>query len=450
MAWDFSTDPDFQTKLDWIRDFVDNTLIPLELLISGLHQAELDALWAPLKQLVKDRGLWAAHLEPEHGGQGMGQQRLALMHEILGRSELAPEIFGCQGPDSGNAELIAVGASEEQKARWLYPLLKSQARSAFCLTEPHTSGSDPTGIATRCEREGDEWVLNGEKWFSSNASVADFLVVMCVTDPEAPAHKRAAMVIVPKGTPGLELIRDVPTMHHPAKVADDFLMDRIGGHTHLRFNNCRVPLDHMIGEPGEGFVLAQKRLGGGRIHHAMRMVGQCHRAFDMMLERAASRHTRGKPLARQQMVQDMIAESYSELEMIRLFVMKAAWTMDNKGAFSKESRTEISAVKFVTPRILLGVIDRAIQLHGALGYTCDMPLEGMYRSARALRLADGADEVHKQSVARLLLDNIEAVEGWPSEHIPSKRAKAREEFGHLITQAKAQAKAQIQEQANKA
>lgn len=441
MAWDFSTDLDFQLELDWMRGFVDNTLIPLELLITGLNQAELDALWAPLKKIVRARGLWAAHLEPEHGGQGMGQQRLALMHEILGRSELAPEMFGCQGPDSGNAELIAVGATEAQKQRWLYPLLCSQARSAFCLTEPHTSGSDPTGIATRCEREGDEWVLNGEKWFSSNASVADFLVVMCVTDPQAPPHKRAAMVIVSKGTPGLELLRDVPTMHHPGEVDDDFLMDRIGGHTHLRFTNCRVPLDHMIGEPGEGFLLAQKRLGGGRIHHAMRMIGQCQRAFDMMLERAASRHSRGQPLAKQPMVQDIIAESYSELEMIRLFVMKAAWTMDSKGAYSKESRTEISAVKFSTPRILLGVIDRAIQLHGALGYTCDMPLEGMYRSARALRLADGADEIHKQSVARLLLEEVEAVEGWPSEHVPSKRAKAREQFGHLITQAQAQAKA---------
>ena len=441
MAWDFSSDPHFQPQLDWMRDFVDNTLIPLELLLDGLNQAELDALWAPLKQRVKDRGLWAAHLSEEHGGPGLdragsGQQRLALMHEILGRSELAPEIFGCQGPDSGNAELIAVGATEEQKQRWLYPLLRAEVRSAFCLTEPDTSGSDPTGIATRCERDGEHWVLNGEKWFASNASVADFLVVMCVSDPDAAPHKRASMVIVEKGTPGLELLRDVPTMHKPYAAADDFLMDRIGGHTHVRFNNCRVPLDHMIGEPGEGFILAQKRLGGGRVHHAMRMIGQCQRAFEMMKERAVSRHTKGKPLARQQMVQDMIAESYAEIEMVRLLVMKAAWTMDTQGAFSKESRAEIAAVKFATPRILLGVIDRAIQLHGALGYSCDMPLEGMYRSARALRVADGADEVHKQSLARLILENTEPVSGWPSEHIPTKRAQAQKKFGHWIEQAR--------------
>ncbi len=444
MAWDFSTDPHFQPQLDWMRDFVDNTLIPLELLLDGLNQAELDALWAPLKQTVKDRGLWAAHLSEEFGGPGLGQtgsgqQRLALMHEILGRSELAPEIFGCQGPDSGNAELIAVGANETQKARWLYPLVRAEVRSAFCLTEPDSAGSDPTGITTRCERDGEHWVLNGEKWFASNASVADFLVVMCVSDPDAAPHKRAAMVIVEKGTPGLELLRDVPTMHTPHAAGYDLLMDRIGGHTHVRFNNCRVPLDHMIGEPGEGFILAQKRLGGGRIHHAMRMIGQCQRAFEMMKERAVSRYTKGKPLARQQMVQDMIAESYAEIEMVRLLVMKAAWTMDTKGAFSKESRAETAAVKFTTPRMLLGVIDRAIQLHGALGYSCDMPLEGMYRSARALRVADGADEVHKQSLARLVLENTKPVSGWPSEHSPTKRAQAQEKFGHWIEQAKAAA-----------
>lgn len=441
MTWDFSTDPDFQQQLDWMREFVDGQLIPLELLIGGLNQAELDALWAPLKQTVKDRGLWAAHLPPEEGGQGMGQVRLALMHEILGRSDLAPEIFGCQGPDSGNAELIAVGATEEQKKRWLYPLLAGEVRSAFCLTEPHTSGSDPTGIETRCERDGEHWVLNGHKWFASNASVADFLVVMCVTDPEAPPHKRAAMVIVPRDTPGLELIRDVPTMSHPEYRGEDFLMDRIGGHTELRFKDCRVPLDHMIGEPGEGFVLAQKRLGGGRIHHAMRMIGQCRRAFEMMSERAVSRQTRGKPLAKQQMVQDMIAESYTEIEMMHLLVMKAAWTMDRCGPYGVESRAQISMIKYYTPRVMLDVIDRAIQIHGALGYTADMPLEAMYRNGRALRLADGADEVHKQTLARLVLQEVEPVEGWPSEHIPTRRRQAQEKFGHLIEEAKARAAA---------
>lgn len=428
MSWDFSTPPEFQAELDWMREFVDETLAPLELLYPGLNQQQLDTLWAPLKQHVKDRGLWAAHLPPEEGGQGYGQIRLALMHEVLGRTELAPEIFGCQGPDSGNAELLAVGANEEQKKRWLEPLLAGEVRSTFSLTEPATSGSDPTGIKTSCDRDGDEWVINGHKWFASNASVSDFTLMMVVTDPEAPPHKRASMVVIPRDTPGMRVTRDVGTMHHPAYVDEGELMDRIGGHSEVVLQNCRIPLDHMIGEPGEGFILAQKRLGGGRIHHAMRMVGQCYRAFEMLQERAASRSTRGKPLARQQMVQAMIAESYAEISMARLLVLKSAWTMDNEGPFSKAARLDIAASKFTIPNILLTVIDRAIQLHGALGYSSDMPLEAMYRSARALRIADGADEVHKQSVARLLLEEVEAVEGFPTEHIPTRRSAAKTRF----------------------
>lgn len=432
MGWDFSTPPDFQKELDWMRDFVDNTLIPLELLYGGLNQTQLDEIWKPLKQQVKDRGLWAAHLSVEEGGQGYGQIRLALMHEILGRTELAPEIFGCQGPDSGNAELLAVGANEEQKQRWLYPLLAGELRSTFSLTEPHTSGSDPTGILTLAERDGDEWVINGHKWFASNASVSDFTVLMAVTAPNAPAHQRASMIIVPKGTPGMRVLRDVGTMHHPAHVDDGEVMDRIGGHSEVVYENCRVPLDHMIGKPGEGFVLAQKRLGGGRIHHAMRMIGQCNRAFEMLKERAVSRHTKGKPLARQQMVQAMIAESYAEISMARLLVLKSAWTMDQEGPFSKNARLDISASKFAVPKIMLDVIDRAIQLHGALGYSSDMPLESMYRSARALRLADGADEVHKQAVSRLILEAVEPVSPYPSEHIPSRKADAKKRFASLL------------------
>lgn len=439
MAWDFSTEPEFQSKLDWMRSFVDDELIPLELVIHGLDQAQLDALWAPFKQRVKQAGLWAAHLEPEHGGQGLGQIKLALMHEILGRAELAPEIFGCQAPDSGNAELIAVGATEAQKQRWLYPLLAGQLRSCFSLTEPDNSGSDPTGIQTRCERDGDQWVINGHKWFASNASIADFLVVMAVTDPDAAPHRRTAMLIVPKGTPGLVLVRDVPTMSHPERVADDFLMNRVGGHTEVRFENCRVPLDHMIGAPGDGFVLAQKRLGGGRIHHAMRMIGQCRRAFEMIQERVVSRHTRGKPLASQQLIQEMVAESHVEIEMVRLLVLKAAWTMDRYGPYGREARIEIAMVKLHTPRVLLAVLDRAIQIHGALGYTADMPLEYMYRSGRALRLADGADEVHKPTISRLLLEGVEPVEGWPSEHIPTRRKLAMERFGPLLEQVRKRA-----------
>ncbi|MEM8501037.1 MAG: acyl-CoA dehydrogenase family protein [Pseudomonadota bacterium] len=432
MSWDFSTPADFQAQLDWMLDFVNETLLPLELLYEGLDQTQLDSLWAPLKQQVKDRGLWAAHLEPEHGGQGYGQVRLALMHEILGRTELAPEIFGCQGPDSGNAEMLAVGASEAQRQRWLYPLMAGKVRSTFALTEPDTSGSDPTGIRTRCERDGEQWCINGHKWFSSNASVSDFTLLMAVTDPDAPPHKRASMLVVPKNTPGMRVLRDVGTVHDPTHTEEGSLMDRIGGHSEVMFEDCRVPLDHMIGQPGDGFVLAQKRLGGGRIHHSMRMIGQCNRAFEMLLERAASRHTRGRPLAKQQMVQATIADSYAQISMARLLVLKSAWTMDESGPFSKAARLDIAAAKFSVPRILLDVIDCAIQLHGALGYSTDMPLESMYRSARALRIADGADEVHKQSVARLLLEDVNSIQGFPSEHIPTRKASAKSQFQHLI------------------
>lgn len=434
MSWDFRTEPEFEAQLHWIRSFVDEQILPLELAGDGLHQRQLDVLWAPFKEEVKRKGLWAPHLPPEHGGGGMGQVRLALIHEILGRSVLAPEIFGCQAPDSGNAELLAVGANEQQKERWLYPLLEGRVRSTFALTEPHNSGSDPTGITTRCIRAGDEWVLNGHKWFASNASVSDFMIVMAVTDPDAPPHRRAAMLVVPCRHPGVRLLRDVGSMHHPGPAREGDLMGRIGGHTEVLFEDCRVPLDHMIGAPGEGFVLAQKRLGGGRIHHAMRCIGQANRAFEMMCERAVSRETRGAALARHQMIQDMVAESCAELEMARLLVLRAAWTMDQRGDYSRDARKQIALVKFVVPRTLLAIVDRAIQVHGALGYTSDMPLEEMYRVARALRIADGADEVHKQSLARELLRGTEPVDGHPTEYVPERRRRAEALFGARVAE----------------
>ena len=433
MSWDFSTDAAFQKQLDWIRELVNEEILPLELISKKCNQAQIDELLAPLKERVKKRGLWAAHLGAAHGGADLGQLKLALMHEILGRCTLAPEVFGNQAPDSGNAELIAAGANKAQCKRWLEPLMENKVRSAFAMTEPDRAGSDPTGIHTSCVQEGDEWVINGRKWFCTNANVADFLVVMVVTNPEAPRHQRAAMVIVPKGTPGFSVERDVPTMAHPTDPVDeDAPIDRAGGHSALRFENCRVPLDHMIGKPGEGFILAQKRLGGGRIHHAMRNIGQCHRAFEMMCERAVSRKSHGARLGDMQMVQDLIAESYTDLQTARLLTLQAAWHLDRHGGH--KSRREIAMVKFYVPRVLLNVLDRAIQVHGSLGYSCDMPLEEMYRHARAMRIADGADELHKQTVARDLLRHQESVEEWPSEHVPTQIARARERFGHLVDQ----------------
>lgn len=436
MAWDFSTDPEFAKTLAWIRTFVDETIIPLDLLCEGLNQKQLDALWAPLKEEVKQKGLWAPHLGPEHGGQGMGQVKLALIHEILGRHSLAPEMFGCQGPDSGNAELLAVGANEAQRERWLYPLMRGDLRSTFSMTEPFTASSDPTEMTTRATRDSDGksdfWILNGHKWFASNASVSDFTVLFAVTDPTAPPHQRASMFVVERGTPGMTVVRDVGSMAHPHFSEPGHLYDRIGGHSEVVFENCRIPAGNLIGKPGEGFLLSQKRLGGGRIHHAMRCIGQAQRAFEMMLERAASRKTKGKPLGQQQMVQDMIAESYADLEAARLIVLKAAWAMDQGDDHGSSARGEISLIKFAVPRMTLEIIDRAIQIHGALGYTTDMPLEEMYRTGRALRIADGADEVHKQTLAKQLLKQVKPVEPWPSEHVPTRRAEAKKRFGARI------------------
>ena len=400
MAWDFSTEPEFQTQLDWIRDFVDNTIIPLDLLCEGLDQAQLDTLWAPLKEEVKKRGLWAPHLGPEDGGQGMGQLKLAQIHEILGRHSMAPEMFGCQGPDSGNAELLAVGATEEQRKRWLEPLMRGDVRSSFSMTEPFTASSDPTEMTTRAIRDGDEWVIDGHKWFASNASVADFTLLFCITDPDAAPHQRASMIVVPKDTPGMTVVRDVGSMSHPHISEPGTLYDRVGGHSEVVYENCRVPLDHMIGEPGEGFLLSQKRLGGGRIHHAMRCIGQGQYAFEMMCERAASRQTKGRALGKMQMVQDMIAESYTQLETARLVVMRAAWAMDQGGDHGSSARTEISMIKYYVPKLTLEIIDRAIQIHGATGISQWSPLASMYADLRHLRFADGPDEVHHMVVGR--------------------------------------------------
>jgi acyl-CoA dehydrogenase len=425
MAWDFSTEPEFEEQLQWMRRFVDEEIEPLSLFADDMSAANWKQASAPLKQQVKDRGLWACHLDPELGGQGYGQVKLALMHEILGRNPAAPGIFGNQAPDSGNSELIAIGGTPEQKKQWLEPLLAGDITSSFSLTEPHFSGSDPTMINTRAERDGDEYVVNGHKWFASNASVADFILMMAVTNPENPPHKAASFFIIPKGTPGLNIVRDVPNMHHPYR--GHF---RAGGHAEILLEDCRVPVANRVGEEGEGFVLAQKRLNGGRIHHAMRWVGQCEAAFDMMCERAVSRDTKGQLLIEKQMIQDMIAESSAQIRALRLMALHSAWVWDNLGA--SKARVEIAELKFWGAGVLHDVIDRAIQVHGALGWTTDLPLSTMYVLARQYRIADGADEVHKSFVATKKAKNYRPVEGWPSAHIPSRRAAARERFAHLL------------------
>lgn len=430
MAWDFATDPEFDKKLEWIRTFVHDEILPLETL--DLTAKQFRRATDPLKERVKNEGLWAAHLPPELGGHGFGQVALGLMHEILGQCRYAPAIFGNNAPDSGNAELLALAADEAQRERWMRPLLDGTLRSCFCMTEPG-AGSDPTMLTTRAVRDGESWIINGHKWFASNASTADFHIVMCVTNPEADAHHKASMIIVPAGTPGVEIVRDIPSMDDPLTTADgprDMTIEAT--HAEIRYTDVRVPVDHLIGEEGAGFALAQKRLGPGRIHHCMRWLGQAQRAFDMLCERAVSRTAHGSRLSDKQFVQDWVATSAAEIEAARLLTLKTAWTIDRVGAAN--ARTEISMIKFWGSSVLYNVIDRAIQVHGSLGFTTDLPLEHMYRAARAARIYDGPDEVHKVTVARRILRRYEPNE-VPSEHVPTRRVAAKEKFAELLAAA---------------
>jgi acyl-CoA dehydrogenase len=423
MAWDFSTEPEFAEQLEWMADFVREEIWPLETL--DLDADGLDRAVAPLKERVKARGLWATHLPPELGGQGFGQVKLGLMHEIEGTSPYAPLAFGNQAPDSGNSEILALAGSEEQKERWLHPLLAGDLRSAFSMTEPG-AGADPTLLATTAVRDGDEWVINGHKWFSSNASIADFLIVMVVTDPDARAHQRASMIIVPVDAPGVTIVRDVPTMEHPQGG-----YGRYGGHAEILYEDVRVPYENLLGGQGEGFLIAQHRLGPGRIHHCMRWLGVSKRAFDMLCERAQSRFTHGSLLADKQTIQNWIADSAAQMQAARLMTLHAAWVMDTQGAGA--ARQEISLIKFYGAQVLHDVIDRALQVHGSLGYSTDLPLEAMYRYARGARFYDGPDEVHRASVARQILRGYQAPpDGVPSQHVPTRRAAAERKFADLL------------------
>jgi acyl-CoA dehydrogenase len=426
MAWDFSTEPEFEAQLEWMREFVRAEIWPLETLLGELEFDALNRAIDPLRAQVKERGLWAAHLDPELGGQGFGQVKLGLMHEVLGTSPIAPLAFGNAAPDSGNSEILALAGTPEQKERYLHPLLAGDLKSAFSMTEPHTAGSDPTLLQTRAVKDGDDWVINGRKWFSSNASIADFLIVMAVTDPGARPHQRASMFVVDVDTPGVNILRDVPTMEHPHES-----FGKYGNHAEIVYEDVRVPGAALLGAEGAGFLISQQRLYPGRIHHCMRWLGVSRRAFDMLCERALYREAHGSVLAQKQTVQNWIADSAAEMHAARLMTLHAAWKMDTEGVAA--ARTEIGMIKFFGAQVLHDVVDRALQAHGSLGYSTDLPLEAMYRYARAARIYDGPDEVHRQSVARQLLRGYEPpADGIPSEHVPTRRAAARAKFADLL------------------
>ena len=426
MAWDFETDPEFEAQLEWMRGFVVEEVFPLETL--DLTYEQVIKVMKPLQEQVKERGLWAAHLPPELGGKGFGQVRLGLMHEILGQSPYAPVVFGNNAPDSGNAEMLAIGMEmsgrEEHRERWLQPLLDGTLRSGFSMTEPHTAGSDPTLLSTRAIRDGDEWVIDGRKWYTTNGSVADFLIVMAVTNPDVHPYQGSSMIIVPVDTPGVTILRDVGSMDDPSVVYGKF-----GNHAEILYESVRVPVENVVGNEGAGFQLAQARLGPGRIHHCMRWLGQSKRAFDMMCERAVSRYTHGSLLSEKQTIQNWIADSLAEMHAARLMTLQAAWKMDKVGASA--ARNEIAMIKYYGAQVLYNVIDRSLQTHGSLGYSSDMPLEAMYRAARAARIYDGPDEVHRQTVARSALKKYEPHE-IPTEHIPSRHEAAKAKFAEML------------------
>jgi alkylation response protein AidB-like acyl-CoA dehydrogenase len=387
-VYDFSPSAEQERVVDRVRALMDELVYPNERLAQPHRGIPRDLLRA-LQARVKDEGLWAAHLPREAGGLGMGNLTLGLINEQLGRSPIAPRIFGTTAPDTGNSEILWLAGTPEQKRRYLAPLVADEVRSCIAMTEPEVSGSDPTTMRTTAVQDQDEWVINGHKWFISGANGAAFAIVFAVTDPEAPRHRRASMFIVPTDTPGYELVREVPVMGDQME----------GGHCELRFINCRVPAENLLGERGGGFALAQARLGPGRITHCMRWIGVAQRSLELMIARARTRETRGQPLAEFQTVQNWIADSAAELHGFRLMTLHAAWKMDT----GQDARTEISMIKFVGARVLHEVIDRAIQVHGALGFSQDSPLEGWYREARAARIYDGPDEVHRMVVARHML-----------------------------------------------
>jgi acyl-CoA dehydrogenase len=375
----------------------------------------------PLQQRVTDEGLWASHLGPELGGQGYGQVKLALMNEVLGRSAWAPIIFGTQAPDSGNAEILAKYGTEEQKEKFLQPLLDGEIFSCYSMTEPQ-GGSDPRQFRTRAVRDGAEWVITGEKYFSSNARSSAFLIVMAITDPDA-GTRGMSMFLVPTDTPGVTILRNVGLMGET--VGD-------GMHAWIRYDDVRVPLDHLLGHEGEGFVVAQTRLGGGRIHHAMRTMSRAKLALDMMCERALSRSTQGSLLADKQLVQADIADCWTMLLQFRLMVLYTAWLIDQRGE-TASLRKEIAACKVQAAQVMYEVIYRAMRLHGALGVSNELPLAKLWMITPNMSITDGPTEVHKLTIARQLLKDYQPADGpFPSEWLPPRIDEARARFADAL------------------
>jgi acyl-CoA dehydrogenase len=395
---DFGFDERTQELFDRLNDFLVDVVYPAEPVFAA-QVAEASDPWTrppvieELKQEARRRGLWNLFLPRPEYGAGLTNLQYAPLAELTGHSpHLAPEALNCSAPDTGNMEVLAEFGSPPQRDRWLKPLLDGEIRSAFCMTEPDVASSDATNIATRIERDGDSYVVNGRKWWSSGAMDprCQIFIVMGKTDPSAERHRQQSMILVPRDTPGVTVHRGVTVF--------GYTDGPHGGHAEISFTDVRVPAENLIAGEGDGFAIAQARLGPGRIHHCMRLIGMAERALELMCRRVNDRIAFGKPLAEQGVVQEWIAESRVRIEQARLLVLKTAWLMDTVG--NKGAHTEIQAIKIATPAMTEWVLDKAIQAYGAAGVSQDVPLAGLWAQARTLRLADGPDEVHRASLAR--------------------------------------------------
>ncbi|MEW9552075.1 acyl-CoA dehydrogenase family protein [Nonomuraea sp. NPDC050783] len=402
----FAASPRALEYRDKLLDFMDHHVYPAEPVYAAQMADAGDPYFHPpiledLKSEARKRGLWNLfhpHAREDWGAPGLSNLDYAPLAEITGRSPfLAPEAINCNAPDTGNMEVLELFGTAEHKEKWLKPLLAGEIASAFCMTEPGVASSDATNVELRMDADGDDYVLNGRKWFATNALHAKckVLIVMGKTDTTAAPHRQQSMMVVPLDTPGVTLVRGLPVFGY---------LDR-EGHAEIRFDDVRVPKTALLAGEGDGFMISQARLGPGRIHHCMRSIGAAERALDLMIARAQSRVTFGQPVATRSNVQDWIAEARIEIEMIRLLTLKTAWLMDTVG--NKAARTEIAAIKVAAPQIALKIIDRAIQVHGGGGMTDDFPLASFYAHQRTLRLADGPDEVHKRTIAQVELRRID-------------------------------------------
>jgi acyl-CoA dehydrogenase len=429
---DFSLEPEFEETLEWIRTFVKNEVEPMDVVHGYSTNAPYVTtntgsmkLLKMLQQKVRDKGIWAPHLTPEMGGQGFGQAKLCFINEILGRSNWAPRVFGANAPDSGNGEILAHFGTPEQKERFLKPLLNGEIISCYSMTEPD-GGSDPTNFKTRAVRDGDDWVINGYKWFSSNARYASFLIVPVITDPDAEPHKRMTMFLVPGDTPGIDFVRNVGLWGETGDMCT---------HGYIHYNNVRVPNNCVLGNPGEGFKVAQSRLGGGRIHHAMRTVGLCQKALEMACERAVSREVKEGRLADLGVVRDQIGGWWAELQQFRLLVLHTAWLYDQGPAKQREAYIQTAAVKVKTAEVCEKIIWGVAHLHGSWGASNETRFGPMIGAAFRMGIVDGPTEVHRAVLGKQILKRVEPVEGLlPSDHVPTLLKAAYEKYGEYFAE----------------